>query len=73
MVKKGGTWKLSEDVKDEDVARVYLEWQEAPQPSAARTQSAGLGPVIPEIPALSPGYGAVGGHKKNNASTGGLY
>jgi len=72
MVKKGGTWKLSEDTKDEDVARVYLEWQENPEQPAAKQQS-GLGPMIPEIPTLNPGYGAVGGHKKPNASTGGLY
>lgn len=72
MVKKGGTYKLSDDVKDEDVARIYLEWGENPEPTAV-PQDNSLQPVIPPIPTLDPGYGAVGGHKKSNASTGGLY
>lgn len=72
MVKKGGTYKLSEDVKDEDVARVYLEWEENPTPAAAPSGN-GIQPMIPGIPLLDPGYGSVGGHTKSNASTGGLY
>lgn len=73
MVKKGGNFKLSEDVKDEDVARIYLQWGESPEPTAAPQQN-GVQPMIPGIPSLAPEYGAIGGHKKQpNAATGGLY
>lgn len=72
MVKKGGTYKLGDDVKDEDVARIYLEWKESPGTPAPESQL-GVPSMIPSIPLLDPGYGSVGGYKKSNASTGGLY
>lgn len=67
------SYKLDPEVKDDDLVRGYLETQENPQ-GVAPVQQSGLQPMIPSVSPLDPGYGSVGGHKKQpNAATGGLY